>query len=126
MSSLALQGDVSCPQGALQDVFCNGVESNDVTKTRELVSFSCRQRGFCFPEMGSTRCLTHSFVLCSVYEIRSRLLKHFVPNVCTRLSLCCQSPALASTEEDGYSKCSAEFKLGFEANVSALPDVVKS
>ena len=31
--------------------------------------------------------------------------------------LCCQSPALASIEKDGYNKCSVEFKLGFEADV---------
>ena len=40
------------------------------------------------------------------------------------LCLCCQSPALTSVEEDGYSKCSVEFKLGLEADVSAHPDDV--
>ena len=34
--------------------------------------------------------------------------------------------ALATVEGDGCSECSVEFKLGFEADVSALPDGVKS
>ena len=42
------------------------------------------------------------------------------------LCFCCQSPALASIEEDGYNECSVKFKLGLEADVSALPGGVKS
>ena len=40
------------------------------------------------------------------------------------LCLCCQGPAIASVEEDGYSECTAELELGLETDVSALPDVV--
>ena len=43
---------------------------------------------------------------------------------CLYVSLCL-SVALASVEEDGYSECLVEFKLGLEADVSALPDGVK-
>ena len=45
-------------------------------------------------------------------------------HVCTRL--CCQSPALASIEEDGYRECSVELALHFEADFSTLPDGVKT
>ena len=41
------------------------------------------------------------------------------------LSLCCQSPALESIEENGDYECSVEVKLDLEADVSALPDDVK-
>ena len=42
------------------------------------------------------------------------------------LCFCCQSPALASVQEDGYSECSVELELGLEADVSALSGGVKS
>ena len=46
---------------------------------------------------------------------------------CLFSSLClyCQSPILVSIE-DGYSECYVELELHFEADVSALPDDVKS
>ena len=44
----------------------------------------------------------------------------------TSLCICCQSPALASIDEDGYCECYIELKLGLEVDASALPDDVKS
>ena len=48
------------------------------------------------------------------------LPKHFVSNTC------CQSLILASVEKDRHSECPVELELGLEAEVSALPDGVKS
>ena len=49
--------------------------------------FTVANKGSCFPAKEPTCCLTYSFVLCSVYEIRRSFLKHFVSNACTRLSV---------------------------------------
>ena len=141
-SSLALQGAFSCPpgclllpsrvpslvlQGDLHGGFCNGVVSSDVAKPGELASFYCCQQGLWLSCQG-VYLLSHIFV-CLVFGLRNT---EESPEAfrckCLYASLClrCQSPALASVEEDGYSKCSVEFKLGVEADVSALPDGVKS
>ena len=42
------------------------------------------------------------------------------------LCICCQSPTLASVEEDEHIEWFVEHELGLEADVSALPDDVKS
>ena len=134
--SLALQGVVSCPPGcrllpskvALLDGLCNanGVVSGDVAKPGKLASFYCCQQGFLLSS-GGVYLLSHIFV-CLVFSIRiveespeAFRFKCLYASLC----LCCQSPALASVEEDGYSECSVEFKYGFEADASTLPDGVK-
>ena len=121
-SSLALCG-VPCRM-VFSMVLCR--VSGDVVKPGELVSFYCCQQGLLLSSKGGY-VLSHIFVcLHSVYEMWRSLLKHFVSNVYMHLSVSAvmQSPALVSIEEDGYSKCSVESKLGFEADISALPDVL--
>ena len=91
-SSLALQGVVSCPpgcrllpsrvsslalQGALQEGFCYGAVLFDVAKQESLRRFTVANKGCCFPARESTCCLTYSFVLCSVSEMRGSRLKLF-------------------------------------------------
>ena len=61
-SSLALQG-------ALDDVFCNGVVSSDVTKQGELGSFHCCQQGLFLSSEG-VHLLSHTFV-CIVFNVQS-------------------------------------------------------
>ena len=65
-------------------------------------------------QQGSPPVVSHIRLSCVQYTKYRRA--NFVSNV----------PTLACVEEDGYSECSAEFKPGFEADVSALPDGVKS
>ena len=55
----------------MQDGFCNGVVSSDVTKPREFASFYCCRQGLLLSSKESTCCLTYSFVLCSVCEMRN-------------------------------------------------------
>ena len=120
LSSLALQG-------ALQDGFCNGVVTIDVAKPGQLASFYCSQQGLMLSVKG-VHLLSH-ISICLVFNVRN--VEESTEAFCFKclyesLCLCCQCPALASVEEDGYSKCYVEFKLGFEADVSALTDVIKS
>ena len=114
-------------QSALQDGFCNGDVLSDVAKPGELALFYCCQQGFLLSSK-VVYLLSHIFI-CLVFSIQNAeespeafRFKCLYASLC----LCCQSPALSSVEEDGYSKCSVEHKLGFEADVSALPDGVKS
>ena len=110
----------------MQDGFCNDVVSSDVAKPGEVSSFHCCQKGLLLSSR--VHMLSHILV-CLVFNIRNAeetpdafCFKSLYASLCR----CCQSPALASLQEDGYSKCYVKFKLGFEADVSALPDGVKS
>ena len=49
--------------------------------------FIIGNKGSCFPARESTCFLTYSFVFCSVYKMQRNLLKHFVLNACTGLSV---------------------------------------
>ena len=92
---------------------------SDAAKPGELASFHYCQKGILLSSNGvHLLSRIYSFILCSVYEMWRSLY------AC--LCFCCQSPALASVEEDGYSECSVELELRFEADVSAFPDGVKS
>ena len=51
-------------QGALLDVFLNGIVLGDVANPGELAPFHRSQHDSCFPARKSDCCLTHSFVLC--------------------------------------------------------------
>ena len=88
--------------------------------------FTVANKGSCFP--AGIHLLSHIFV-CLVFSLRNT---EESPEAfrfkCLYTSLClyCQSPAFASVEVDRYSELSVESKLGFEADVSALPDGVKS
>ena len=109
----------------MQCGFCNGVVSSDAAKPGEFASCYCCQQGLLFSSKG-VYLLSHIFS-CFVFSVRN--VEEFPEAFCFKClhaSLClrCQSPALASVEEDGYSECSVEFKLGFEADVCALPDDV--
>ena len=114
-SSLAIQG-------ALQDGFCNGVVSSDVAKPGEVTSFHCCQQGLLLSSKG-VYLLCHIFVYFMLKNMKcGGVFKYLYASLC----ICCQSPALAYVEEDGYSEGSVELKLGLQADVSALPDGVKS
>ena len=111
----------------MQGGFCNSVVSSDVAKPGELASFYCCQQGFLLSSEG-VYLLAHIFV-CLVFNVRNAekspeafRFKCFYGYFC----LCCQSAAFASVEKDGHSECSVECRLGFEADVSVLPDVVNS
>ena len=93
----------------------------------ELSSFHCCQQGLLLSSEG-IHLLSHIFI-CFVFSIRNTEETaeafHF-KCLYAFLCICCQGPALASLEEDGYSECSVELQLDLEADVSALPDDVRS
>ena len=97
--------------------------SSDVTKPGELASFHCYQQGLLLSNKG-VHLLSHIFI-CVACCMRNAEESPGAKNVCTRF-FCYQSPALTSVDEDGYSECFVQLKLRFEADVSALPDGVKS
>ena len=121
VSSIALQG-------ALQDGFCNGVVSSDVAKPGELASFHLCQQGLLLSSSG-VHSLSHMFIYL-VFSIRNagKSFEAFrFKCLYASLCFCCQSPALASVEEDGYKLYSSvELELHVEADVSVLSGGVKS
>ena len=99
---------------------------SDFAKPGELALFHSCQQGFLLSCKGVH--WSHIFV-CLVFSLRNTeespeafSFKFPYASLC----LCCQSPALAYVEEDGYSECSVQLKLRFEADVSALSNGVKS
>ena len=101
VSSLALQG-------ALQDGLYNGVVSSNVAKPGELALFHCCQQGLVLSSKGVHLFLSHIFI-CLVFNIQNtEESSEAFRFKCLYSSLCfrCQSLALASVEEDGYSECS--------------------
>ena len=113
---------------ALHDVFCNGIVSSNVVKLGEIASFQCGHQGQgLLLSSKEVHFLPHIFV-CLVFSIYTDESRGTFGFKClyASLCLCCQSPALASVEEDGHSECSVELELCFEADVSALPYGVKS
>ena len=64
-------------------------------------------------------CLTHSFVLCSVLEIRRNLQKHHFKCFYGSPCLCSQGPALASIEDGGYS-LNLIWKLMFILDIASM------
>ena len=129
-----LQGVVSCPPGCrllhcrvscrvvFAMVLCRVMWPNQESLRR----FTVANRGSCFPATEFTCCLTYPCVLCSVYEMRRSCLKYFVSNAYKLLSVSAVRVQLSHPYKEGWiQQMSADFKLGFEGDVSTLPDGVK-